>query len=133
MPDLPTLALQELTRRRSALAGLLDARKITRHVADALAGKWSGIAAWHGAVLPDDLRPYPGFQSWLDHAPAGMPAADWQRELAIEARRAWNAALAADPAGKDPRTRTLRELAAPLATAAGLPLIEAPAELEKAA
>ncbi len=133
MPDLPTLALQELTRRRSALAGLLDARQITQPVADALAGKWCGIAAWHGALLPEELRPHPGIQCWLDHAPAGMPAADWLRELAIEARRAWHAALANDPTGKDPRTRTLRTLAQPLATAAGIPLIEAPAELEQAA
>lgn len=127
----PQLALAELDRRRAILGQAVADRQLRRPAAEALAGLWCGIAAWHGATLPEDLRPYAGFQLWTDHAPAGMPAADWLLALAHEARRAFTQAERSEPAGD--RTRALRLIAQPLATAARIPLVEPAAEERKAA
>lgn len=132
--ELAALALAELLRRREALGEALRARQFTRPAAEALAARWCGIAAWHGALLPDELRPHEGVQLWIDHAPRGLTAAQWCHELAIEARRAWAAADHKAP-GSD-HARALQRLAAPLCLAARLPLTEPPAPaaaMEKAA
>ena len=132
--NLSAAALAEFTRRRTqarqALArGTRASSEAERHVR-----LWAGIAAWFGAALPDDLRPYADAQGWLDHCPHDCTADQWRRALAAELRRAAEVALAASEHSPAPdlvqRARTLLALDRVLSLRAGLPPIgAAPAQL----
>lgn len=87
------IALAELLRRRANAAALLRQGRMPRADAEAAIARWCGIAAWFGAVLPDDLRPYGQIQLWTDHAPKDMSAREWLTEFANQLRRDTKAAL----------------------------------------
>lgn len=123
------IALHEFTRRRqlareSVAGGLQPIGQASVNIR-----LWAGIAAWFGAQLPDDARAYEGWQSWLDHAPRGASAAQWQNRLALELRRAALAQLARAEAQPTPasitRARELLALDNELSIAARLPAIGA--------
>ena len=139
------IALAELTRRRANAAALVGQGRMRRAEAEQAVARWCGIAAWFGAVLPDELSvhpepvegPHDGHQLWTDHAPRGLPAAAWRCELAHQLRRDTLTALAryeefgktaqAEPLAT--RARHLLRLDLPLSIAAGLgPICPASAE-----
>lgn len=133
-------ALTELTRRRANASALVNQRRLPRAQAEAALARWCGIAAWFGAVLPAELRPYEGIQTWLDHAPRGTTANAWRRELAQQLRRDTLAALdryeqlgkteQAEPLAR--RALALLRLDSELSIAAGLPAIGAEPERKAA-
>lgn len=130
------IALAELTRRRTNARARVSQRKLQRVTAEQAVARWCGIAAWFGAVLPADLRPYEGMQLWTDHAPRGLPAKAWLHELASQLRRDTQSALARYEAdGKTSQAAPLANRASALLTldrdlslAAGLPAIGAASE-----
>lgn len=145
------IALAELTRRRANARARVSQRKLQRVTAEQAVARWCGIAAWFGAVLPADLRPYEGMQLWTDHAPRGLPAKDWLHELASQLRRDTQSALAryeAQPNPAHPEERSVSKghaeplahraialltLDRDLSLAAGLPAIGAAEPMKEAA
>ena len=126
-PTLPQIALAEFTRRRQIATRKASegaAAEAQRHVR-----LWCGIAAWFGAVLPDDCRPFDGWQLFTDHAPRDFSVAQWTAALAAELRRAALAQLAVSEQDPQPhqltRARGLLALDHELSLAAGLPPIGA--------
>ena len=139
--DKPAIALAELTRRRANASALVGRRKLPLAQAEQAVARWCGIAAWFGALLPEDLRPYEGMQLWTDHAPRGLPAQDWLHEIASQLRRDTQSALTryeadsktsqAEPLAN--RAIALLTLDRDLSLAAGLPAIGADSDERKAA
>lgn len=126
------IALAEFTRRRANAARAVAAGRKQLRQAEAHVRLWAGIAAWFGAVLPDDCRPFEGWQLWTDHAPTDATPAQWRAMLAAELRRAALTQLALTEqqgAAATPETLTrARQLLAldhELSIAAGLPAIGA--------
>lgn len=128
------IALAEFTRRRANAARAVAAGRKQLRQAEAHVRLWAGIAAWFGAVLPDDCRPFEGWQLWTDHAPTDATPAQWRAMLAAELRRAALTQLVqSERADATPETLTrarhLLALDHELSIAAGLPAIGAAAEL----
>ena len=128
------IALSEFTRRRANASRAVAQGRMPLRQAEAHVRLWAGIAAWFGAVLPDDCRPFEGWQLWTDHAPRDATPAQWRAMLAAELRRAALTQLAqSERADSTPETLTrarhLLALDHELSIAAGLPAIGAAAEL----
>ncbi|PKB19626.1 hypothetical protein B0I00_1865 [Novosphingobium kunmingense] len=122
--DLAAIAADELARRRARCSAAVRRNPAEREAAERHVRLWAGIAAWFGALLPEDLRPYEGWQLWTDHAPREASAAQWRTLLAAELRGAAQAATRR--AEREPsaealtRARHLLALDHPLSLAAGL-------------
>jgi hypothetical protein len=109
------VALAELARVRAYAARQVamgaDRAQATAHVA-----KWCAIAAWFGAVLPDELAMYstisahpepvegrqPQAPLWTDYAPPGTPIDAWRHTIALELRSYTQRAVAKAEAEQSP-------------------------------
>jgi hypothetical protein len=86
------VALAELARVRTYAARQV-AMGADKALAQSHVAKWCALAAWFGAVLPDDLAmfdpiagPPRGKPLWTDYAPPGTSVADWRYTIALELR-----------------------------------------------